>query len=218
MTATLDRIDVSFASLRTWAEEGKPLPFIDEGHDFVVGPPMEEAELQAIEHRYQLELPSEYRGFLARFGDISIGPGNLFRRVTEGLTARSKNRFPLDKPLLGTLSPAHQRLPEEQQGEAYGQLLKQWEPVSKEDGVLAISDYGCAIYGVLILNGPYCGQVWIQQGDTAYYGPFGGSEPLHDESWLPEWEATEHPREYSFLEWYESWLNVRLKMAGLVEW
>ena len=215
MTATLDRIDASLVGLRKWAEEGKPLPFIDEGHDFVIGPPMEEAELQAIERKYEVALPPEYRSFLVRFGDTSSGPGNLFRRVNEGLTARSKNRFPLDKPFLGTLSPAHQRLAQERQWEDYGQLLKQWEPIPKEDGVLAISDYGCAIYGVLVLNGPYCGKVWIQHGDTAYYGPFGGSEPLHDESWPPEWTATEHPRDYSFLEWYESWLNARLKMAGL---
>jgi hypothetical protein len=52
MTATCDRIDASLAGLRTWAEEGKPLPFIDEAYDFVVGLPMEEAELQAIERSW----------------------------------------------------------------------------------------------------------------------------------------------------------------------
>ncbi len=140
MNATLDRIGASLTRLRTWAEEGKTLPFIDEGHDFVVGPPMEEAELQAIERKYEVALPPDYRGFLAQFGDASIGPGNLFRHVNEALTARSKNRFPLDKPLLGTLSPAHQRLPHERQWEDYGRLLKEWEPIPKEDGVLAISD------------------------------------------------------------------------------
>jgi len=217
MKTALDRIDSSLAGLRAWAEEGKPLPFIDEGHDFTDGSPMEEVELQAIEQQYEISLPPEYRGFLARFGDTSVGPCH-FRRVREGLSKRSKNRFPLEKPILGTLLPEHQRLPQEMQLEDYSRLLKYWEPISKEDGVLAISDYGCAIYGVLILNGPYCGQVWIHQGDAAYYGPFGGSEPLHDESWPPDWKATEQPREYMFLEWYESWLNVRLKMAGLVPW
>ena len=107
-------------------------------------------------------------------------------------------------------------LPQEQQWDDYGRLLERWVPVSKEDGVLTICDYGCAITGVLILNGPFCGHVWIQHGDAGYYGPFGGSEPFHDDSCPPDWKATEHPREYSFLEWYESWLNVRLDMAGLV--
>src|ERR1700730_4817056 len=107
-------------------------------------------------------------------------------------------------------------LANERQREDHGELLKQWEPIPKEDGVLAISDYGCAIHGVLILNGPYCGKVWILQGDAGYYGPFGGAEPLHDESAQAEWIPIEHPRDYSFLEWYESWLNARLKMAGLL--
>jgi hypothetical protein len=97
-------------------------------------------------------------------------------------------------------------------------LLDLWKSLPKEDGVLALSDYGCAIYGVLILNGPYRDKVWIQSGDAAYYGSFGGSEPLHNESWPPDWEASAHPREYSYLEWYESWLNVRLKKAGLAPW
>jgi hypothetical protein len=218
MKTALDRIDASLAGLRTWAEEGKPLPFIDEGHDFVVGPPLEEAKLSAIERKYDLELPPEYRGFLARFGDTSVGPGNQFHRVNDGLTSKAKTPFPLAEPFLGTLSPEHQRIAQEKQWDDYGRLLNLWKQIPKEDGVLAISDYGCAIYGVLILNGPYRDKVWIQSGDAAYYGPFGGSEPLHDESWPPDWQATEHPREYSYLEWYENWLNVRLKMAGLVPW
>src|SRR4051794_13604581 len=104
MKTALDRIGAGLAGLRTCAEEGKPLPFIDEGLDFVVGPPMEEAELKAIEREYEIELPPEYRAFLARFGDTSVGP--CLRKAKEGLCARSKNRFPLDEPLLGTLSPA----------------------------------------------------------------------------------------------------------------
>ncbi len=97
-------------------------------------------------------------------------------------------------------------------------LLEEWERIPKDNGVLWISDYGCAMYGVLVLNGPYRGQVWFLTGDAAYYGPFGGSEALHDESAAANWTPTEEPREYSFFEWYESWLDVKLKMAGLLAW
>jgi hypothetical protein len=176
MKATLDRFEANFAALRTWAEEGKPLPFFNEGHDFVVGPPMEETDLHAIELKYEVTLPPEYRSFLTRFGDTSIGPGNVFRRASEGLTSRSKNRFPLSAPFLGCCSPSHQQLSNDRQWEEYGQLLKQWNPIPKEDGVLAINAYGCGIDGVLILNGQYCGKVWIQQRDTAYYGPSAGTK------------------------------------------
>jgi hypothetical protein len=199
MNSTLDRLAANLAILRASCNDG-------------VGSLLDEAALQAVEREYEVILPTEYRCFLERFGDLSVGPGNVFRRVGEGLSARSKNRFPLSEPFLGTLSPAHQELAQEQQWNDYGRLLKQWERIPKQDGVLAISDYGCAIYGVLILNGPDAGKVWIQHADTAYYGPFGGSESLHDESFLSEWTATNDLRDYSFLEWYESWLDARLKI------
>jgi len=218
MLMALNRIEEKLSALRVWAEEGKPLPFIDEGHDFVVGEPMAEEVLHAIERQYQVTLPDEYRAFLRRFGDTTIGPGNRFRRIREGLTDRSRQSFPLVKPFLGTCSPSYQRLPNQQQWVVFKDLLEQWQRIPREDGVLCISDYGCSMYGVFVLNGPYCGQVWMLAGDAAYYGPFGGSEPLHDESALADWLPTETPREYSFFEWYESWLDVRIKMAGLLAW
>src|SRR5262245_51415592 len=88
MKAALDRIDAGLAGLRTWAEEGKPLPFIDEGLDFAVGPPMEEEALQALEREYEVKLPPQYRAFLARFGDTSVGP--CLQKAKEELTARSR--------------------------------------------------------------------------------------------------------------------------------
>ena len=213
----LDRIQEDLAALQIWAEEGKPLPFIDEGQDFIVGEPMAEAELSKFENDFEVSLPPEYRSFLQRFGDARVGPGQ-FRRLGETLTARSKRAFPLQEPFLGCFSVSHQELSQQRQSEEFGRLLQRWQSIPKEDGILAITDYGCAIYGVLILNGAHRGQVWIQHGDSAYYGPFGGSELLHDESASADWKATDHPREYSFFEWYESWLNIRMKMAGLLPW
>src|SRR5262249_50687946 len=131
----INRIDGSLANLRTWAETGEPLPFIDEGLDFVVGPPMEEAHLKDIEAKYEIVFPSEYRAFLASFGDTSIGPGNLFRTVNDGLTIQSKNPFPLTKPFLGALSPTHRRLLSASQLDEYGHLLEEWERIPKDDGV-----------------------------------------------------------------------------------
>jgi hypothetical protein len=78
---------------------------------------MEESGLQAVERRYEVALLLECRSFLARLGDTSIGPGNLFRRVNEGLTSRLKNRFPLSETFLGHLSPGHRRLSRERQWE-----------------------------------------------------------------------------------------------------
>ncbi|MBC8102439.1 MAG: SMI1/KNR4 family protein [Cytophagales bacterium] len=173
--------------------------------------PLTEEELRAIEHDFEVVLPAEYRMFLQRFGDADNGPGNGFGPVRDALTIASKLPFPLAQPFLGTCSPEAQQVPAEAQWEDYRRLMEQWKTIPLDQGVLPLSDYGCAIYGVLILNGPFCGRVWVQCGDAAYYGPFGGSEVFHDESIAAtKWQPTDFPRDYSFFEWYENWLDAEL--------
>jgi SMI1 / KNR4 family (SUKH-1) len=212
----LDRFATKLRALRAWVRESRPPPY-GIGHGFSTAKPMSETSVRRIEGEYEVSLPPEYRAFLRRFGDGRVGPGNLFRKVREGLTAASRRPFPLTEPFLGCCSPAHQRLSKGAQWEEFKRLLKPWEQVPKDGGVLSICDYGCAIYGALILNGPFRGRVWILSGDAAYYGPFGGSEGLHDEGAPSEWERMETPRDYSFFEWYESWLDGQMKMAGLAD-
>ena len=211
--SVLDRIAANLSALRIRAQ-GSPQPFIDESHTSGVGEPMSEAEILEIEREYEVSLPAEYRSFLQRFGDCDVGPG-AFHKVREGLTFASKQPFPLAEPFLGCCSPSHQQ-PDDRQWEEYKGLLAQWNKIPKQDGVLAICTYGCAIYAVLILNGPYCGQVWGLAGDVAYYGPFGGFEIFHDESAAIDGSPTNAPHEYSFFEWYENWLDGKLKLAGLL--
>ena len=210
----LDRFDAKLRALRSWFEESRP-PSYGIAHGFATAEPMGESKLRQIEDQSGVSLPSDYRSFLMRFGDGQVGPG-WFRQVRAGLTPTSHRPFPLAEPFLGCCSAAHQRLSQEAQWEDFGRLVKAWELIPKDDGVLSICDYGCSIYGALILNGPFRGRVWVLQGDTAYYGPFGGAEPLHDEYASAECAPTDSPRDYSFFEWYESWLDGQLRMAGLV--
>jgi SMI1 / KNR4 family (SUKH-1) len=211
---TLNRFNDKLHALRSWFEESRP-PSYGIAHGFVTAEPMAEPEIRRVEDQAGISLPSEYREFLLRFGDGQVGPG-WFRSLRDGLTTASERPFPLTAPLLGCCSPGHQRLSKDAQREEFGRLQEEWGLIPKDDGVLLICDYGCAIFGRLILNGPFRGNVWIVQGDSAYYGPFGGSGPLHDEYESAEWEPTDSPRGYSFYEWYESWLDGQLKMAGVV--
>lgn len=205
---TLDRLATKLGRLRD-AHERAP-KFFDVVGGFLTGPPMSEEQVGRIEGEYGLVLPREYRAFLLRFGDTGTGPGNAFSRLKEALTPTSREPFPLAIPFLGCESPRHQHLPQSERSEDYGRLLREWERIPLDHGVLKLSDYGCAIHGVLILNGTFRGKLWIFSGDAAYYGPFGGAEALHDEE-AGEWEPTEAPKDYSFLEWYESWVDGQLK-------
>lgn len=212
----LDRFDRKLHALRSWFEKSRP-PSYGIAHGFATAGPMAEFEVHRIEQEAGVSFPPQYRSFLLRFGDGLVGPG-WFHCAREGLTQASSRPFPLSEPLLGTLSPAHQRLPKEAQWEDYKRLLEVWEQIPHHDGILLICNYGCAIYGALVLNGSFRDKVWILCGDNAYYGPFGGSEPLHDECAPTEWEPTDSPRDYSFFEWYEHWLDGHLKIAGLAEY
>jgi hypothetical protein len=214
----LDRIENNLSLLRAWAETGKPLPFIDEGQDFVLGEPMSESEIAKMEHEFGVALPTEYRSFIQRFGDPRVGPSFGIRPAKDGLTKSSSRPFPLDKPFLGFCSPSHQSLPADRLPGDQRELLACCNAISKVDGVLRLCDYGCAMYGVLVLNGPNRGRVWMQVADSAYYGPFGGLEILHDEDMSHSWTPTDSPRDYWFFEWYEHWLNVKLKAAGFIPW
>jgi hypothetical protein len=208
--ATLDRLATKLSRLRE-AYERDPKFFCVVG-GFLTGPPLSEEQVGHIEGEYGLVLLQDYRAFLLRFGDTGTGPGNAFSRLREGLTPGSVEPFPLARPFLGCCSPSHHRLPKSQRSEDYGRLLREWERIPLDHGVLKLSGYGCAIHGVLVLNGPFCGKVWIISGDAAYSGPFGGAEALHDEgAGEAEWEPTEAPKDYPFLEWYESWVDGQLK-------
>jgi hypothetical protein len=211
----LDRFDAKIAALREWFNDTDP-PSYGIAHGFALANPMDEANLHRIEEEAGVALPAEYRSFLLRFGDGEVGPG-WYHRLRKGLTPASNRPFPLTKPFLGCCSPAHQRLSKDAQWEDFRQLSSEWDRIPKHDGVLAICDYGCAMHGVLILNGPLCGRVWMLSGDAAYFGPFGGSEGLHDEYTPSEWEPTDTPKDYSFLEWYESWLDGQLTVADLAD-
>jgi hypothetical protein len=206
----LDRLATKLGRLREGYERDPKFFYVVGG--FITGPPSSEEQIRQVEREYGLVLPQEYRAFLLHFGDTGTGPGNAFSRLNEALTPNSREPFPLAGPFLGCASPRHHRLPQSERSEDYGRLLRDWERIPLDHGVLKLSDYGCAIYVVLILNGTFRGKVWMISGDAAYYGPFGGAEALHDEgAGEGEWEPTEAPKDYPFLEWFESWVDGQLK-------
>lgn len=171
---------------------------------------MPEASIAAFEREHGINFPNQYRSFLATFGNTNVGPSLHFNNHEEAITPDSRLPFPLKSPFLGACSIAHQAIPQSQQWDDLKRLMTEWDSIPKTQGVLNIADYGCALYCVLILNGPYSGHVWVLSGDAAYYGPFGGSEALHDEL-STAWTPTDTPEDYTFFEWYEHWLDSALR-------
>jgi hypothetical protein len=205
----LDRFESQLQLLCGWDTEDE-----SRGRQFAMGPLMTEADLQRIEGENGVTLPGEHREFLKRFGDGDVGPGNEFVPLSRALTANGRLAFALAGPFLGDCSPGARRLSEAERWEALGPVIKEWEAIPKDHGTLRICEYGCGISAVLILNGSYCGKIWILSGDAAYFGPFGGGEPLHNEE-VDDSQLTDHPKEYTFLEWYGHWLDSQVGGANL---
>ncbi|MGB4774386.1 MAG: leucine-rich repeat domain-containing protein, partial [Daejeonella sp.] len=68
--------------------------------------------------------------------------------------------------------------------------VEYWETPDDLTGVIFLAEYGCGWYNVLVVKGEQAGTVW-------WYG----------ENFSPCFEGN---RQFTFLDWYESWLNASL--------
>lgn len=143
------------------------------GSSRALGEPLAAAELDALESALGVALPADVRLFYGRVSGGEPGhdgvPPLLDPRAGQGLLGRTDQPFPVTAdevaPLLvrsGGSVPAADIEP---------------------DGLLAISDHGCAIYDAVVLAGPLAGQVWQSWdgGLTPHLGADGS--PLRFWEW-----------------------------------
>jgi hypothetical protein len=76
------------------------------------------------------------------------------------------------------------------------------------DGAIRIAHYGSAIYALLILNGPFRGQIWLQDPNIGDYVPASMRIDLHDSTVKVEHSYHPHHNAPSFSDWYTHWLNA----------
>ena len=81
-------------------------------------------------------------------------------------------------------------------------------------GSIEVADYGCGIEARLVVRGPECGLMWIDDRTND-----GGIYPctlrccayLHDHHGLPP----DDDRHLTFLEWYSDWLSRSVAKLGM---
>ncbi|MFF8646878.1 SMI1/KNR4 family protein [Streptomyces griseoluteus] len=145
-----------------------------------MGPPLPEPEIRAFEISHGIELPPQYRSFVAEVGDGPAGPAHgLLPLITprpeaddgwavddewarDRLPGRLASPFPLTEPAPGRL------------GAAAGTLTR---------GTLALADAGCGMYARLVLNGPHAGEIWLLDPDWGGFTPW--ERDFH--SWYTKW-------------------------------
>jgi hypothetical protein len=75
-----------------------------------------------------------------------------------------------------------------------------------------LAEYGCAMSARLVLNGPLRGQVWFDAANGALI-PFSAIANIHyadEDEVLPE----DRDVTFSFMRWYEHWLDHALRQVG----
>lgn len=149
-------------------------------HRYALAPALPEAEIKAFEAAHGIDLPAEYRSFVAQVGNGPAGPGHGLMPLTapraEGgeewavddewaedrLPGRLTEPFPLTEPRPGRI------------GAPADELTR---------GTLMLAEEGCGSYLRLILNGPRAGEVWCLDPD------WGGFVPRSSgfRAWYTEW-------------------------------
>lgn len=117
-------------------------------HRYLLGPVLSEQDLAAFESANGIQLPAEYREFLATVGNGGAGP-------FYGLEPLDSFGRDLSRPFPFTEST--ERVSAEEL-DAFG---------DRDDypGILEFCHQGCAIYAYLIVNGPTYGTIWDGRED-----------------------------------------------------
>ncbi|WP_369224156.1 SMI1/KNR4 family protein [Streptomyces sp. R39] len=149
-------------------------------HRYEVTPALPEAEIRAFEESHGVDLPMEYRSFVAEVGNGPAGPCHGLMPLTvarpeageewamddeweeDRLPGRLAEPFPLTEPLPGRI------------GEPTDALTR---------GTLMLAEVGCGSFVRLVLNGPHVGEVWQIDPD---WGGFIPASPGF-RTWYTDW-------------------------------
>ncbi|WBO61438.1 SMI1/KNR4 family protein [Streptomyces camelliae] len=152
-------------------------------HRYELAPRLPEAQIRGFEECHGIDLPMEYRSFVAEVGDGPAGPCHGLMPLTvprpeagEGWAVDSEWR---EDRLLGRLAepfPLAEPLP--------GRIGAPTDVLTR--GTLMLAELGCGSFFRLVLNGPRAGEVWLIDPD------WGGFAPVSPgfRAWYTDWLKT----------------------------
>lgn len=190
--------------------------FGSESHQYQLTPCLSHKDIQVFESRYNITLPSEYQNFLLEIGNGGAGPGYGLSGIEYEDVIPEKlyqeNYEILSKPFSLT--------------EAWNDLdlivNNNTDFVTNNDtyfddkfiqGTLTITNYGCGIYGMLVITGEQSGKIWIDDrtNDNGIYpATLSFCHAFHDTDTDDLYPNNYEEQPLSFYDWYEDWLNRSL--------
>ncbi|MEH1801690.1 SMI1/KNR4 family protein [Nostoc sp.] len=194
--------------------------FGSESHQYQFKPCLSNKDIQVFESRYNIILPSEYRNFLLEIGNGGAGPGYGLSGLSgikyEDIISEKlsqENYEILSKPFILT--------------EAWNDLdlivKNNTGFVANSDayfddrfipGTLTITNYGCGIYAMLVINGKQSGKIWIDDrtNDNGIYpASLTFCRAFHDTNPDDFHSNSDEEQPLNFYDWYEDWLNRSLE-------
>ncbi len=166
-----------------------------EKHKYKLNPLLNEKTIEQFEEEFNIRLPEGYRSFLKELGNGGAGPYYGLEPLENGRYADLDYKPPKD-----LINPALPFVHTEAWNLANGEINEdnETEYFDKKwvNGLLRVSNYGCAISINLVINGMEYGNMWVDDR-----GNDGGIFP--DPFFKPDSRV-------DFLEWYELWLDQSL--------
>jgi hypothetical protein len=180
-------------------------------HGYQFEPPLAEPRLRSWERDHGIELPADYRAFIADLGNGGAGP--FYGIFPLGLWDGAGGPFESWADTAGDLHapfphraawnlPASRLEPPEEfdsddEEDAWHEALddEYWAP-SLTDGAFWVCHHGCALRTLLVVTGPERGNVWYDgRADTSGIAPHVDQDGRH----------------LSFGDWYSVWLDRCLR-------
>jgi uncharacterized protein (TIGR02996 family) len=173
--ADLDRIRTNIDRLRTLDQDRRVFGarWPDAGHEYLLNPPLAEAELFEFELRHGNTLPAEYRAFLLRVGNGRVGPG--YGLATLDLAAdlpRLRMSFGPAPADADSIAAAARAANETGNWSAIPPFRHAWS----QRGYLRLAHNGCSNYSAIVVNGPRRGEMW---NENFRFVPHHKKRPSH---------------------------------------
>src|SRR5262249_34908415 len=86
-----------------------------------------------------------------------------------------------------------------------------WEALDPALGTLMLADYGCGMTAHLVLNGPFCGHLWLYDPNASWFVPFNETATLHYLNDVTEISEADTGAAFTFAFWYEHWIDHALE-------
>ncbi|MDO7907753.1 SMI1/KNR4 family protein [Paenibacillus sp. JX-17] len=171
-------------------------------HRYRLAPPWNEDQVRGFEKAWSVTLPENYKAFIMQAGAGGAGPYYGLAEPEEGVYSDLDHKNELNDisapfPYTDEWNMDTDWNEDTHSEEQLQRMEEQYFSTEHSAGLLRISNFGCGVSMNLVLCGPSCGEIWV---DDRVNG--NGIFPDH---------YFENENRLTFLDWYETWLDRSLE-------